>query len=572
MVLNSENIYFKINNLIKENRITIRNFLKFHFLVFLLTLLACIGESPHLDPTYIGLLNKESHSPNGAVSTPHPLATQAGVDMLEAGGNAVDAAVAAAFVLSVVEPTMSGIGGRSQILISLSSGKVFGIDATTQAPTDYDYKNSPKKRYGYPSIGVPGAVRGLTRALREHGSLPLSQVLKPAILLAENGHSLISGEALRQGMVNVQLNEFEGSRKYFLRKDGTPRIAGDWIIQEDLGRVLRAIAEKGADVFYEGWIADMIVEDNQANGGVLTLQALKDYKAEHSHIVEGSYKGFELKSLYIPAYGAITIEALHILESLDKNMKKDRIWGEAIYQAILASYLDRKEQKTLKDAERLTSKKWADKRADDIKKGRISARIGMDKSFQSTTENIGHTAHLTIVDKEGMIVALTQTLGTIFGSKVATPGLGFAYAQTLGGYLGEIQPGERASSHISPILIRKKGIPFLALGAAGGSRIPSSIVSVISRIVDQNHSLPLALSLPRIHPTKEGLELEFTGNNGWVSADSIYFSKLGYIVSVQRDEGRFGRIHAIIKDSLKGHWIGAADPDWQGSALAPKNK
>ena len=144
MVLKSENIYFKINNLIKENRITIRNFLKFYFLVFLLTLLACIGESPHLDPTYIGLLNKESHSPNGAVSTPHPLATKTGIDILEAGGNAVDAAVAAAFVLSVVEPTMSGIGGRSQILISLSSGKVFGIDATTQAPTDYDSKNSPK--------------------------------------------------------------------------------------------------------------------------------------------------------------------------------------------------------------------------------------------------------------------------------------------------------------------------------------------------------------------------------------------------------------------------------------------
>ncbi len=560
-----------VKQYIKENRITkFRNVLIGGLLIFILNFLGCNRELSYLDNSYLGLFNKESRSLNGAVSTSHPLATKAGIDILEAGGNAVDAAVAAAFVLSVVEPSMGGIGGRSQILISLPSGQVYGIDATTQAPLNYDYQKSPKKRYGYPSIGVPGVVRGLIKALIEYGSLPLTKVMKPSILLAENGHALIAGEAIRQEIIHEQLNEFKGSRMYFLNKDGSSRKAGDWIIQKDLGRVLRAISEQGSDVFYEGWIAKMIVQDSQANGGVLTLDALRNYKAEESHVLEGSYKGFQLNALYIPAYGAITIEALQILEFLDKDMKKNRLWGEAIFQAILASYLDRREQKTIEDAERLTSKEWAKKRADDIKNGDISTPIGLNKSFGSSTDSMGHTSHLTVVDKEGMIVALTQTLGTILGSKVATPGLGFAYAQTLGGYLGEIHAGERASSHISPVLVKKENNSFLALGAAGGSRIPSSIVCVISRMIDQHHSLPLALSLPRIHPTKKGMDLEFTNNNGWVSADSIYYSRLGYIVSVQRKEGRFGRVHAIARDTISGHWIGAADPDWEGSALAPK--
>jgi len=493
--------------------------------------------------------------------------TKAGVDILAKGGNAVDAAVAAAFTLSVVEPSMNGIGGRNQILIYSPETGYHGIDGTTAAPHDYDYENAPKKRYGYPSIGIPGVVKGLTKAQADFGSLALKFVMNPAIEIADKGHALIAGEAIRQSMVNKQLNEFEGTRQHFLQTDGSPMVPGQWFVQKDLANVLQAIADNGPDVFYSGWIAEKIVADNQANGGVLSMKALAEYEAEVSHIVTGSYRGYNLSALWMPSFGAITIEALHILESLSDDLTNNLDWGEAVYHAIESAYLDRKNQKSLLDAEKLTSKKWAEKRAAEIHNEQ--AFVDWDDLPESFTAPMGHTTHLTVVDKNGMVVSLTQTVGTIMGSKVVTPGLGFVYAQTLGGYLGEVKPGQRAASHISPIIVSKDGSPILALGAAGGARIPSAIVAVISRVIDQDHSLEKAMVLPRVYPQKEGIDLEWTGVDGWTSADSIYYTEMGHAVTIQKQKGKFGRVHAIIKNNKTGEWIGVADPDWEGSAGAP---
>jgi gamma-glutamyltranspeptidase len=184
--------------------------------------------------------------------------------------------------------------------------------------------------------------------------------------LANNGHELIRGEAMRQQFVHEQLKEFAGSRHYFLNEDGSSGNAGDWVVQKDLGRVLQAIADEGPEVFYSGWIAEKIIEDNQANGGVLTLESLKNYKAEDSHIVTGSYRGYGLRGLWMPAYGAITIEALQVLETISDDYSDNQKWGEAVYHAIEAAYLDRKKQHTLEDADRLTSIEWAQKRASEI--------------------------------------------------------------------------------------------------------------------------------------------------------------------------------------------------------------
>jgi gamma-glutamyltranspeptidase/glutathione hydrolase len=178
----------------------------------------------------------------------------------------------------------------------------------------------------------------------------------------------------------------------------------------------------------------------------------------------------------------------------------------------------------------------------------------------------GHTSHLTVVDKNGMIVSLTQTIGPTMGSKVATPGLGFLYAQTMGGYLGEVEPNLRVPSHISPVIVFKDDKPLLALGAAGGSRIPSSIVNVISKIIDYEMPLSKALYAPRVHPLEEGISLEVVDGTGWNEDDSTFFSQLGYTVEMRRLPGQFGRIHAVMLDTLTGEWIGCADPDWEGTA------
>jgi gamma-glutamyltranspeptidase/glutathione hydrolase len=520
---------------------------------------------------------KVVRSRNGVVTTAHPLATTAGVKMLAAGGNAMDAAVAAAFTLSVVEPSMGGIGGRAQILIYTPAGGVHGIDATTQAPPFYKFKDTLAVEYGYETIAVPGVVKGLTDGLSEFGSLPLAQVMTPAISYANNGFTLLPGEAFRQESVNKILKEFAGTWQYYLNADSAAKKAGDWIIQSDLAKVLKAISEKGPDVFYRGWIAQAMVRDVRQNGGFLTLESLENYRAEKSHIVTGSYRGYGIKALWLPAYGAITIEALQILEQLPVNLNEEREWARAVYHAVKAAYLDKKEQKTLDDAARFTSTSWAEKRALEtpLMNGPESngSNTGSKDSIPEIEKDLnGHTSHLTVVDKNGMIVSLTQTIGPTMGSKVATPGLGFLYAQTMGGYLGEVEPNLRVPSHISPVIVFKDDKPLLALGAAGGSRIPSSIVNVISKIIDYEMPLSEALYAPRVHPLEEGINLEVVDGTSWNEDDSTFFSQLGYTVEMRRLPGQFGRIHAVMLDTLTGEWIGCADPDWEGTAVSPEWK
>jgi len=539
------------------------------FTILLIT--GCTKLAHQTGDIYQPLQQKVVRSRNGIVTTAHPLATTAGVEMLAAGGNAMDAAVAAAFTLSVVEPSMSGIGGRAQILIYTPTGGVHGIDATTQAPPFYKFKDTLAVEYGYETIAVPGVVKGLTDGLSEFGSLPLAQVMIPAISYANNGFTLLPGEAFRQESVNEVLKEFSGTWQYYLTKDSAAKKAGDRIIQSDLAKVLKAISEKGPDVFYRGWIARAMVRDVRQNGGFLTLESLENYRAEKSHIVSGSYRGYGIKALWLPAYGAITIEALHILEQLPVNLNEEREWARAVYHAVKAAYLDKKEQKTLDDAVRFTSTSWAKKRALEtpLMNGPESdgSNTGSKDSIPEIEKDLnGHTSHLTVVDKNGMIVSLTQTIGPTMGSKVATPGLGFLYAQTMGGYLGEVEPNLRVPSHISPVIVFKDDKPLLALGAAGGSRIPSSIVNVISKIIDYGMPLSKALYAPRVHPLEEGINLEVVDGTRWNEDDSTYFSQLGYTVEMRRLPGQFGRIHAVMLDTLTGEWIGCADPDWEGTA------
>ena len=535
---------------------------------------SCTQLAHQTDDIRQGQQQKVVRSKNGVVTTAHPLATNAGIEILESGGNAMDAAVAAAFTLSVVEPSMSGIGGRAQILIYTMDKETHGIDATTQAPAYYEFDDTAGVEYGYQTIAVPGVVKGLTDGLKDFGSLSLEQVMEPAIGYAQNGFALLPGEAYRQESVKDMLNEFAGTRQYYMNKDSTAKHAGQWIIQSDLARVLKSISEKGPDVFYKGWIAQSMVADIRENGGFLTLKSFSDYKAERSHIVDGSYRSYGLKALWLPAYGAITIEALQILEALPVNLNENRAWARAVYHAIKSAYLDKKEQKTLDDAERFTSKSWAKKRAagTPFMNGSVndaSSKVIKDSIPRVQKDSDGHTSHLTIVDKNGMIVSLTQTIGPTMGSKVATPGLGFLYAQTMGGYLGKVEPNLRVPSHISPIIVFKNDKPFLAMGAAGGSRIPSSIVNVISRIIDHDLSLEEALNSPRVHPIEEGISLEVVDKVSWNNDDSTYFSNLGYTVEMKRLPGQFGRIHAVILDTLTGEWIGCADPDWEGTSAFP---
>ena len=297
----------------------------------LVLLWGCGGTAPtRVEPT----TDQVAQSSRGMVVAAQPLATAAGVEMLERGGNAADAAVAAAFAISVVEPSMNSIGGRTQILVRAADGSFHGIDATTQAPDTYDPDTAPQAGYGYPTVGLPGAVAGLTRLVDEHGTLPLATVMEPAIRYASEGFALLPGEAARQASTAEQLRESEGATLYYLEPDGSPYDAGDHFVQSDLAMVLRRIASGGADAFYRGEIANAMADDIVGAGGHVTAAALAGYRAEDARVVRGSYRGHELVGTFTPAAGAMTIGILQIIENFDMAGADEATWASVVGQAL----------------------------------------------------------------------------------------------------------------------------------------------------------------------------------------------------------------------------------------------
>ena len=516
-------------------------------------------------------LSQSGISSRGMVSASHPLATQAGIEILEMGGNAADAAVAVGFALSVVEPSMSGLGGRMQTILRMPDGELHGIDATTQAPLGYLADTTKEYRSGYKVIGIPGVVAGLTKLLEEHGSLPLETVMGPAIKYAEEGFEVLEDQAQWHHYSKDLLTQFPGSRQYFMKDDSTTFQHGELLVQKDLANTLSLIAEQGKEVFYTGEIAKKIVEDVQANGGFLTMESLAQYEAKDAQILAGDYRGYDLHGLGIPSYGAITIEILNIIEQLPVDEMDDLTWANAFSQAINLAYQDRRPLTSNPDtAEYLISKSHAKTLAQKITLDTPLAQAAIPSSApESWLAAMGHTTHFSVADKDGMVIASTQSLGPAMGSKVATPGLGFLYAVTLGPYLGVTKEGQRASSHISPFLITKDGQPYLVLGAAGGSRIVSAIVEVASRFIDQQMDLSEALAAARVHPIVDTIYLESHAGIDWDDAGIDALEDKGYFLKEIHEPFRFGRVHAIYYQAEDGQWIGAADPDGAGAAAGP---
>ncbi len=633
----------------------------------LVLLWGCGGTgSTRVEPT----TDQVARSGVGMVVAAQPLATAAGVEMLERGGNAADAAVAAAFAVSVVEPSMNSIGGRTQILVRTPDGGVHGIDATTQAPHTYDPDTAPQAGYGYPTVGLPGAVAGLTRLLAEHGTLPLATVMEPAIQYAAEGFTLLPGEAARQASAVEQLRESEGASMYFLKPDGSPHQAGDRLAQADLAMVLRRIATGGADAFYRGEIADAIAADVEAAGGHVTADALARYRAEDARVVRGSYRGHEVVGTFTPAAGAMTIGVLQIIENFDMAAADEVTWAAVVGQALALGFEAARTHRGPDAWRLLTSPDWAREQAARVRLpvaaaamtteptqplrhaprpvetpwtalgperpeawgaaqvGALGAALGLERpetwgaasvgelgaalgperpeawhawapgasrpgadrsqvvagarapvAYFPGPDDQGHTTHLSTADANGMAVALTQTIGPAMGSKVATPGLGFLYAATLGGYLGRLEPGERARSNIAPLMVMDDGAPMLVLGAAGGARIVSAVVQAVCRVVDQGLSLPEALAAARVHPMggslnspggRSGFEMETSPGIGWSPDVMAALEAMEFAVREVPRAGAFGRIHGIQFDAATATWTGAADPDWEGSAAAPK--
>ncbi len=533
-----------------------------------LAFLGCEPQAPEHPAYGPGQLARSTH---GMVVSGAPLATDVGVQVLESGGNAVDAAVATAFALSVVEPSMSGLGGRTQILLRTAAGEYAGIDGTTEVPAGAPAEPAAEEDlYGFATIGVPGTVAALAMAHAAHGTRPWAELIAPAIALAEGGFALPAGAAERIAGVADQLREFESSARYFLKPDGSIYGGGERLVQPELARTLRAIAEGGADAFYQGWIADSVAADMERGGGYVRRDDLADYEARRSLVVRGSYRGHELVGTYLPASGATTIEALHILERFNLTDRAGTPeWLALTAQALLLSFEDRTKDlgTVIEQAYTLASKEWAATRAEQVEDPGAAQSVAMSPGALAAlgAAESAHTTHLSVADGDGGLVALTQSLGPTMGSKVAARGLGFVYAATMG-YLGSLPPGARPFSSQSPLIVLKDGEPAYVLGAAGARRIISAIVEVVSRVVDEELCLADAMALPRFHPTPEVIYIEGRRAATWSAADMAELASFGLTPKARASAPYFARIHGIEFDAPTEAYIGVADPRGSGSA------
>lgn len=528
---------------------------------------------------------------NSVAATAHPVATDVARAVLQQGGNAADAAVAAGFALAVVEPSMSNLGGRTQIFVRSPDGRYQGYNGMTEVPAGYTPPDEPVSQ-GYGTIATPGVVAGLARLHDEHGSLPWPALLAEPARLARDGYRLLPGAAARHenGLENFRDNP--GFQRVFIEADGSAYDSGDLLIQAGLARTISRLADAGAEDFYRGEIARRIAADMLANGGHVTLADLAAYEVLDGRYITTRYRGYEVHSLAAPAGGGLVVKALNILENFDMAALTEPQWAAVMNQALALTINSMADDRAELDLGRVADKAWAAQQAASIRVPAAGGISGIESSpaqagvpLASVTDWSGsawgpdshHTSHFTIADCEGRVVSITQTVGPLFGSRVITPGLGFVYAATMGSYLSAADqvPGSRPRTTIAPTVVTRDGEVVLALGAAGGIRILSAIVQTISRHVDQGHDAAMSVALPRVHPARgetetgerityaEKINLEMTPERGWPAGIDGELRAAGFETSPVERHAAFGRVHLVARDG--NAWQGVADPDWEGT-------
>ena len=493
-----------------------------------------------------------ANSEKAMVAAPTPEAAEAGLSILRKGGNAVDAAVAAAFALMVTDPAMSSLGGRSQILIYLNDGRVVGIDGATQSPRLA--KNPAKMGHGYRTCPIPGSPAALEKMVQEYGVLPLRTVLEPAIQLARNGFTIKKDYDVLFKRSAEFFRMYPGTAKHFLKADGSIFVEGNNFCQPTLAKTLEIIADKGTGVLYGGQVAQAIIKDMLNNEGLIREDDLEQYRPLPGKIVEGNYRGYKIISRGDQCDGASVIEMLHILEhfTLSDFKPEDSLYLHLLTQAIYLGHAD----EYLPDWQQV-SKALAARRVREIDEKRALPVPVRNKSTE------GETNHLSVVDDKGNAVSLTQSIGPSFGSKVVNPELGFFYAYSYDMNDDPI-PYQREKTSQSPTVILHKGKPFLVLGSAGSSRIPASIVQTIINVIDHQMTLEKAVSMPRLFLSGNELRME---KPRMPEASLKKMEEFGYRLKIYKElNGYFGKVHAIMIDSAANKIYGAADPRDDGAS------
>lgn len=519
------------------------------------------------------------------VSSNSDLASEAGVEILRQGGNAVDAAVAVGFALAVTYPFAGNIGGGGFMTIRMADGRTATLDYREVAPlastrdmfVDSTGKLTDKSVVGHLASGVPGAVAGMDAALQRYGTMTLAQVVAPAIRLAADGFAVDS--SLYRSLTGSQqrLCQFAGCSTFY--PTGEAVRPGEILRQPDLARSLQLIAERGPDAFYRGPIADALVAEMQRGGGIITHEDLRRYEPRWRDPVISQYRGHTLITMPPASSGGITMtQSFNILE----NFAPLPPFGSASYVHLLAETFRRTFQdrnSKLADADfvpvprdELTSKSYARTLAQQIDRTRASQTPEFDPGTEPE-----HTTHYSVVDSAGNAVATTTTINGGYGSAVWIPGGGFFmnnemddFAAQPGtpnmfglvqGEVNAVQPGKRMLSAMSPtIVLDTEGKVLLVVGAAGGPTIITSVTQVILNVIEHGMSLADAMRAPRVHhqALPDAIRHESQGFSA-VALDSLRL--MGHQLTPQQG---IANVNAIMR--VPGGWHGVREP--RGSGLA----
>ena len=545
------------------------------------------------------------HAAHGMVVSVHELASHVGVDILQAGGNAVDAAVATGFALAVVHPAAGNIGGGGFMLIRMADGKAHFLDYREMAPAaatrdmylDAQGNVIPDaSEIGYKAIGVPGSVAGMVHAEQKYGKLTLKQVMAPAIRLASEGYALTWEEAA--DLHDRHLAEFPESHRVFQR-NGDYYKPGEIFRQPDLARTLERIADKPDD-FYHGALARELAAAMQKGGGLITAEDLARYEVKEREPVRGTYRGYEVISAPPPSSGgAVLIEILNILERYDLGKMGERSAQSMHYtlEAFRRAFFDRAEFMGDPDFAKIPVAQLIDKRyaaawdetidparataSKDLKRPAVFNELeqyAAEHPPATVPQESNHTTHYSVMDADGNAVAVTTTINSWFGSRVTADGLGFLLNDEMDDFSSKpgvpnsdgliqsnanaIGPGKRPLSSMTPTIVVRDGKTAMVLGSPGSSKIITTVANVLMGVVDYGMNIQESVNAPRFHHQwlPDVVDVE-----QWFPPDTVnLLEHMGYKVEVGLHYGSFfapywSDAECIAVDAKTGERLGASD-------------
>ena len=562
-------------------------------LVFSLLLAACTAADSATiayDAWPHAAAGEPASGDSAMVVTDAPLATDVGLEVLRAGGNAVDATVAIAFALAVVYPEAGNIGGGGFMVTHLADGTMAALDFRERAPLmasrdmflDSAGNTTDLSRTGHLAAGVPGAVKGLWEAHRRFGTRPWTELLAPAIRLARDGFTVSERLHVTVRADSERLSGYAASAALFL-PDGSPPVQGSIWRNTDLATVLERIADSGPAGFYEGATADLIMAEMRSGGGLIAHEDLRAYEAKWREPVVFDYRGLRVISMPPPSSGGLTLALMaNMLEGW--NSSADWHQPETIHrtaEAMRRAFAERNQLLGDPDfvdvpAARFLSEEYAGRLRASIDPARATPSDSIRPGLQGAVEG-NHTTHFSVVDALGNAVALTTTINDLYGSAVTVAGAGFllndemddftsrvGQANMFGLVQGEanaIVPGKRMLSAMTPtIVLDSAGAPLLITGARGGPRIITAVLQVLSNVLDYGMPIDAAVRAPRIHHQHLPDVLWFE-TRGMAPEDSAALVARGHDV---RATGGVGHAPAILRTD--SGWVGMPDPRNGGKA------